>query len=66
MKEILCDNCLDEVAKLYCNTEKVYFCKKCDYEHHKDKISAKHDRNKLEDKPILDFGTCHNHHKNKN
>lgn len=62
----MCEKCNDQIAKIFCQTEKVYFCKKCDYEHHKDKISARHLRTALSESPILDFGTCKNHRNNKN
>ena len=66
MKKVLCQSCQDLVATHYCMTEKTYFCKNCDFEHHKDKISSKHDRKPLSEKPILNFGYCKNHRQNKN
>lgn len=66
IKVIKCQKCQNEEGNVYCFTEKVYFCKKCDYEHHKDKISSKHDRKIIKDDPILDFGFCNSHRQNKN
>lgn len=65
-KKMVCQSCNDVIATHYCLTEKTYFCKKCDFEHHKDKISSKHERKPLSEKPILNFGYCVNHKQNKN
>lgn len=43
-EQIICELCEDNTAGKYCETEKAYFCIKCDSDHHHHKLAYKHTR----------------------
>jgi len=44
-------------AKIYCLTEEAHFCADCDMEYHSSKLSSKHQRLDITEKPKK-FGLC--------
>lgn len=62
-KAPICDNCTKvpaEAAKMYCVTENAHFCLECDQDYHGSKLSSKHHRVDINEKPKK-FGHCDKH-----
>ena len=59
-EKITCELCEENIVRKYCETEDAYLCISCDQTHHSNRLSQKHKRTEVDDKPkVISYCPTH-------